>query len=525
MWPAANEQPRHPWPLVAVRHHGALALFLIGFFGWATAVPLYGSVGQSLAALHQVAYGPLPLWFLSANIISSVLWGIWVDARPDRARRSAQGAVAAAIVCTLLLGFLPPVAWPGVFAAMGLAIGAIAMWGRWYATTVEPGWLGRVFAVTAAGISLLNWLFALAARHLPPTVAMVLTLIPLVLAMLAAPRIQDRISPARLFPAARLHNRVKGRTVMRYGLFIIFFSLVAGLSYRFLIVTPITPFVNDTLRRLPYMAGVLVAGAMADRRNLQSVLASGAGLLALSFLIGAWGEPVPQYISIALNGAAFGLLEPTSWLLLASQATRATAGRWFGWGLNLNIVPIIVGSLVALPLDSMSPERLGLLAAVAIMLAILSLVGVTDPLTVLHNAPTLAVPATEAEAVAAAPATAALVPTAAAEAATPPPAVAMPAAPELLAQVYGQALSQRELEIGQLAIVGIASRDIAQQLYLSENTVKTHLRSVYRKTQSANRNDLYRQLIEGSYAGSGHAPRNGQTQAAAEKADDTASAS
>lgn len=60
---------------------------------------------------------------------------------------------------------------------------------------------------------------------------------------------------------------------------------------------------------------------------------------------------------------------------------------------------------------------------------------------------------------------------------------------------YGAVLSPREIEIGRCAVLGVESSEIARQLFISENTVKTHLRHVYRKTSSANRADLLRKLV------------------------------
>ncbi|MBX6378555.1 MAG: helix-turn-helix transcriptional regulator, partial [Clostridia bacterium] len=58
-----------------------------------------------------------------------------------------------------------------------------------------------------------------------------------------------------------------------------------------------------------------------------------------------------------------------------------------------------------------------------------------------------------------------------------------------------EGLSEREVEVALLALRGLSTREIALSLHLSENTVKTHLRNVYRKTGSAGRHDLYRRLL------------------------------
>lgn len=469
------------WTGRVVRQYGPLCFVLIGFFGWVTSTPLYGSVGMSLATAKGVNYAPLPLWFLGGNVLAAILFGYIVDRRPSLARPSVRVTILVEAVLTLLLLTAPPVAWPLLFALMGTAMGGVTVWGRWFATSVEPHWLGRVFGMTAAAIGLVHWLFdTIAALLQPGTGLVLLTLIPLGLSWIATGKVDDTVAPSRQLPSALIHWRIKARTVTRYGLLIILFSLAAGMAYQFQVVAPVSPYVDDTLRRLPYVIAVMAAGVLADRRDLHALLVTGAGLLALSFLLVGWaGHPGLAYTSIGLQGAAFGLLEASPWLLLAGLSTPTTAGRWFGWGLNMNVVPILLGGLVGQLVAGMSPERFGLLAATATLLGFLFLVGISDPLVLLHSwhpQPEPPEPDPRRE-----------------DQQSPPP---RPPVPDILAERYGELLSSRELEVAKLAVLGISTRDIAQQLFLSENTVKTHLRNIYRKTESASRNDLYRKLVE-----------------------------
>jgi LuxR family maltose regulon positive regulatory protein len=48
-------------------------------------------------------------------------------------------------------------------------------------------------------------------------------------------------------------------------------------------------------------------------------------------------------------------------------------------------------------------------------------------------------------------------------------------------------MSERELEVLDRLIVGLSYREMADQLYISRNTVKTHVRHVYSKLGVASR--------------------------------------
>jgi DNA-binding NarL/FixJ family response regulator len=51
-----------------------------------------------------------------------------------------------------------------------------------------------------------------------------------------------------------------------------------------------------------------------------------------------------------------------------------------------------------------------------------------------------------------------------------------------------------ELRVAGMAARGMTNREIAQALFLTENTIETHLRSVFRKLQIRSRSQLARAL-------------------------------
>lgn len=57
-------------------------------------------------------------------------------------------------------------------------------------------------------------------------------------------------------------------------------------------------------------------------------------------------------------------------------------------------------------------------------------------------------------------------------------------------------LTDRELEVASLAAQGLTVSESAEALAISENTVKTHLKDIYRKSGVRNRAELVLWLIE-----------------------------
>jgi LuxR family maltose regulon positive regulatory protein len=65
--------------------------------------------------------------------------------------------------------------------------------------------------------------------------------------------------------------------------------------------------------------------------------------------------------------------------------------------------------------------------------------------------------------------------------------------PARRATAFGQQLSEREVAVLRLLAAGLSQREIAAQLYVSYNLVKTHLRAIYRKLGAGTREQAVQQ--------------------------------
>lgn len=70
-----------------------------------------------------------------------------------------------------------------------------------------------------------------------------------------------------------------------------------------------------------------------------------------------------------------------------------------------------------------------------------------------------------------------------------------PMATRILAAVKAYSLNMRQLQTCVLLIKGLAARDIAQQLGVSESTVISHRKEIYGRMGVKNRSDLLNRLI------------------------------
>ena len=58
------------------------------------------------------------------------------------------------------------------------------------------------------------------------------------------------------------------------------------------------------------------------------------------------------------------------------------------------------------------------------------------------------------------------------------------------------ALSEREIEVLSLVAEGMGNAEVALRLHISENTVKFHLRNIYRRLDVSNRTEASRKFLE-----------------------------
>jgi LuxR family maltose regulon positive regulatory protein len=65
----------------------------------------------------------------------------------------------------------------------------------------------------------------------------------------------------------------------------------------------------------------------------------------------------------------------------------------------------------------------------------------------------------------------------------------MPLGGATSSKVQIEALSQQELRVLRLLVAGLSNADIAQELVVSNNTVKTHVKSIYRKLNVKSRDE------------------------------------
>ncbi len=276
--------------------------------------------------------------------------------------------------------------------------------------------------------------------------------------------------------------------------FVLAVSLVGGIMYGAIQPAfahlPITRWYGVA----PYIVALLLAGYLVDRSGRQLPVILGPAILGLAFPAFALIPTVPGYLvtqTLLMSGLA--LIDLYIWLKLAAHAGQQP-GRLFAVGLAVHVGAIALGvflSSLLYPITAAeSLSMVGLASFALFMAALLTtwLQGDSRP------------PAPPRNALQPAPAPTAIVSLVAPQSSLPTPigsvAPTSDVAERTAALLEQYHLTRRELDVVQWLLRGASNRVISQDLCISENTLKTHIRNILHKIGVTDRYQLVVLLLQ-----------------------------
>lgn len=198
---------------------------------------------------------------------------------------------------------------------------------------------------------------------------------------------------------------------------------------------------------LPYIAAALLAGYLGDFSDRKLPAYLGLALLGVSIVIfpvssGLWGF----LLSETVIQAAYAFIDIFLWTTLADIAVLFSASKTYGAGLGLNVFVIFFGISLNNFLTSYNFATLmPLLLLIIIFMGVISLYGFENMYNLEKTKQTD------------------------------------------LEVNFLNTLTPREKEVASLMIKGKTNREIAAELKVSENTVKTHIRNILQKAGVPNK--------------------------------------
>jgi len=360
--------------------------------------------------------------------------------------------------------------------------------GRRLSTAAQAIMLGNLLMIAINGIT----------GQISPVAGFVFAAMALAGALLLVADLRHSGQAVEAIVAERpgIPSRQLKKALLALYLFVVILSVNSGLMYRIVLpaYAPAT-FFRELYWALPYIAAIYVLFRLPERINKSYILYLAIVAVGLSFvLFFSLDRSLASFLVInTLMLGAFGVCDLFWWTILGEMLTfTARPVQVFGVGLSANVLGIGIGVTVggSLPLGD-GVTRYSLIIALAVVMITLmvlpllygrlaSVVGDNDFVVGLNRdlarkAAAAAAPDVESRRREPAPDT----------------------MEELLQAYYIRCeLTARERQIAGLLQKGLTYQMIGQELGISENTVKSHIKSLYVKLHVNNKSEFIRQMRE-----------------------------
>jgi DNA-binding CsgD family transcriptional regulator len=440
----------------AFRNYWPLIISIGLFFGWLLSFPLQGPLFMKLTQVENLDPLSLETLFLLGHIIGLVIAGI----AGYFFRRCLKWFSWAGIPCFLLsisITLTPGGAWGGIFAFLGFFAGfAIISWGSYFASGVLSYQRGRTFVLGAAIANLVLYLVnnLSGLTDIRPLVE-ILSLLSLALPVfLAAWRRKNPLN--QILPDKGTQKAANPTSPWPFLPFIFIIYAVGGMMYS--VVGNVSSNPSGLLNFytfIPYVVLLFLAGAISDTfgRRFNSIL--GAIAVGVGFMLAGLLSGNMQFVMVQtfmVGGYAF--LDTFTWVIAADLSISRRTPIYYSAVLGTNILAILTGVVLGGKFSELVSGDELLIVCIAGILCFISLALVYKLRETLKFEECIPAPKSQASL-------------------------------EILSQKMS--FTPRELEIVKLLIEGASTTEILGQLVITPNTLKTHLRNIYRKSGARNR--------------------------------------
>lgn len=389
-----------------------------------------------------------------------------------------KGMLLSAGVCAVgsLVFFFPPSGlWTAALWISAFFMGLwIASWGWFYRSCSAPR---QRMSTAAASIALSTTLMIglnLVAIHWLPQIGLGLAVLCLAASLFLTaglPKAEtgaagNTVAPAE--PESRVSIRVP---LALLCLFILIITVNSGLMFQtvnpaFAHLTALTSW----YWAVPYIAAVVIVALLPKKINRGYILYAAIALMGLGFLAFlVLDRSAGSYLAVnTLLLGAFGINDLFWWSILGEMLDHhKNPAKVMGLGLSVNVAGVLLGELLC---GLISKQNTSLVGLTVVCVALVILPPLHKQLCVLlKNSSFLAT----------------------IEAMPPEKQQAT-----IEGFLHAFELTEREREITSLLLKGYTHHMIANELFISESTVKTHIQNIYYKYDVHNKTDLIYKLTK-----------------------------
>lgn len=432
------------------------------YFGWILSFPYFGQVLKSLAQVVGINYDYLTLSFLFSHALGFVIGGIFLK-NTKRWKQLMFSSLIVVLTINLAMWFLPAALWILAMALAGIASPFYILGWSCLLATYPAADKVKLYLNFIIRANLMMILLIYLTSVLSPTTLYFASIIPLLIALAVLIFISPGKSAA-IKTKIEIKDSPSALYVFILTIFVILLNFTLGFVYT-VIYDSFSYMAGNILslryyyRFIPYLLPYFVILKLRREVELKYMIYTAVSLTGLGYVsfIFLSSSVYNYYLTISVIQVGYALIALFVWLLIGNLSTRyATPYIFFGYGLFAILVGSFFGGILGkYLLDSGSAAQMvtafsAIAALFSTLLAIPWLLekaeeDQTDLAQTFSNALIIS-------------------------------------DQEYLEEFFRKGgLTVREIGIVQLLLQGHSNKKIAETLFISEDTLKTHLRNIYRK--------------------------------------------
>ena len=438
-----------------------------------------GQVLYSLLKPSEASAAPYVLAAIAAHFAGLFTCGFFIKS-PATARHAMLGGGGLCLIAAVPFFFHAPPLWIAGLAAGGFSGGgAVAAWGYFLKVHTPKEERIKTCADVLISSNVIMIAINMAAR-LSPAGGLPLSMLCLIIGIIFIAALPAGAAGTAAGKArSRSHHGIN-TSLGWLGLFVFIITINSGLMYQ--VFNPAFDHLSGLVSwywALPYIAALVIMRNLPARVKRANILYAGMAMIAGAFIgFMLLGRSAGDYLVVdTLMLGACGIFDLFWWSILGEmlEYTDNPAGI-FGIGLSFNVLGVLIGDILGVGITAIHLPRaeVAVIALTMICITLVLLPPLNRQLVMLLRSHTyLSVydrmePAQRAD---------------------------------LTWRTKSlQELTAREREVLQQILTGQSNREIGEVLFISESTVKTHIRNIFFKYDVGSRAELISTLLRNQTA-------------------------
>ncbi len=447
------------------------------FSSWMLSLPFQGQILLEIAEMFDIDPQQMTLGAVAATVAGLVFWGFLIKTK-KMAKRLMLISIAICIIISAVFFYPPSSLWAVALAVSAFLSSAfVAGWGYFFRSGTPRDERIKTAAEGLIYTNILMILLKLSAIYLSPHTGLGLSMLALGGACLFALSLpEEEVAKSRSQPEQKEGMSHIAKPLSILCLFILVITINSGLMYQ--VINPAfvhLKWLTGWYWAVPYIVAVYIMKVMnipSRRINKGYFLYIAIAMIGFSFVAFMMlDRSVISYVVVnTLMLGACGICDLFWWSILGEMLDlAANPAQIFGLGLAANSMGVLIGGMAGNTLTLLKDFDQ---YSTALALTVVCITFIIFPLLHRHLSGLM-----EHHAVG----QSARVGEKTSADGDPYPRTQ---------QQQFRNLSPRESQVATLLLQGKTYKKIADELYISENTVKTHIKNIYSKYEVRSRGEL-----------------------------------